>query len=373
MRAGRRRSGLIGWALLAAVFAVVAAACAGSVDPGGVAPQSVFDPAGPVARQQDALWDLVFPIAVGVFILVQGGLIFLVWKFRARGDEALPPKQLHGNTRLEVLWTIIPALILAVIAVPTVQTIFEIAEIPEEAMDIRAVAKQYWFEFQYLGEDGQEVVTATELHVPVDRMVHVRLESLSAIVPDVEPTVGPKVGPVADGVIHSFWVPRLAGKVDMIPGHVNELKFEADEPGRYPGQCAEFCGLSHANMRFTVVAHTPEDYQAWLDAQGQPAGYPPEDASAARGAQIWEDLSCQACHTLDGHPANVDTRIAPNLTHLASRETFAGGMFETTEENLKAWIRNPPAVKPGAQMPPFAADLTDEELDDLVNYLLTLE
>jgi len=254
-----------------------------------------------------------------------------------------------------------------------VRTIFEIAEPPDDPLEVRVIAKQYWFEFQYLGPEGQDVVTATELHVPTGQEVYLRMESLSAVVPDTEPEVGPKLGPVADGVIHSFWVPRLAGKVDIIPGHVRELKFQADEPGRYPGQCAEFCGLSHANMRFDVVAHAPEDYQGWLDAQSEPSAYPPSEEAAARGAEIWEAQSCQACHTLTGHPANVDTRIAPNLTHLASRATFAGGIFETNEENLKAWIRNPPAVKPGAQMPPFDADLSDEELDDLVTYLLTLE
>src|SRR5680860_602245 len=208
------------------------AACAGSPDPGGQAPQSLFDPAGPVARKQDALWELVFPIAVGVFVLVQGGLIFMVVKYRAKGDETVPPKQLHGNTRLEVLWTMIPALILATIAVPTVRTIFEIAGPPDDPLEVRVIAKQYWFEFQYLGPEGQDVVTATELHVPTGQEVYLRMESLSAVVPDTEPEVGPKLGPVADGVIHSFWVPRLAGKVDVIPGYVRELKFQADEPGR---------------------------------------------------------------------------------------------------------------------------------------------
>ncbi|WP_108664948.1 cytochrome c oxidase subunit II [Euzebya rosea] len=329
-------------------------------------PADALNPLGPVARSQDELWDIAYPITIAVFLLVFGGLAFIVVRFRDKGQTELP-KQVHGNTRLEIAWTLIPAVILAVIAVPTVQKIFELAEPPaEDAVLVTAVGKQYWWEFQYTEED---FYTASELHIPVGREVFIELDG------------------TADGadVIHSFWVPSLAGKRDYVPGGQRQLRIEADEPGVYPGLCAEFCGLSHANMRFTVIAHEEADYEAWVDRMQQPVAEP-EDELVAQGAEIAGSV-CIGCHTFTGLEGNADSRFGPNLTHFAAREAFAGYIFdspfgdevedpELAMERMEQWIRDPQSLKPGAQMPGFGSGgdaLTDEQIDAVIAYLGTLE
>jgi cytochrome c oxidase subunit II len=348
--------------VLPAGLALLAAGCtvAGVGGDTGELPQNALDPAGPIARMQDDLWTIVFWIAVGVFVLVQGGILYTVFRFRDRGGDDLPP-QIHGNTRLEILWTIIPALILVGIAVPTVAGIFALAEEPgDDALQVRVIGKQYWWEFEYLGDEGQGVVTANELHIPAGRPIRLELISQSASVPDG-----------VDGVIHSFWVPRLAGKADVVPGHVRYLTIEADEPGTYPGQCAEFCGLSHSRMRFLVIAHDAGDFAAWLDSRAQPA-HSPGEGLAVEGEAVFEEAACINCHALDGHPADSGIRIGPDLTHFASRGVFAGGIFDNDdEEQLRAWLADPPGVKAGAQMPDLG--LTDEQIQALIAYLQTLE
>jgi cytochrome c oxidase subunit II len=337
----------------------------------GELPQNALDPAGPVARSQHELWTMVFPIAVGVFVLVQGAVLWTAIRYRVRGTETSPPKQIAGNTRLEVLWTIIPAVILAVVAVPTVQKIFEIAADPgEQALQVRVVGKQYWWEFEYLGDEGQGVVTANELVIPTDRPVYLHMEARSAVIPDAGPGEN-RNNASADGVVHSFWVPRLAGKQDVVPGHTRRMTIEAEEPGRYPGQCAEFCGLSHARMRFVVEAQEPADFDAWLSAQAQPSEPEPEGL-VAEGQTAVDTAGCLACHAIDGHPADQGARVGPDLTHFASRETFAGAIFRVDDdEDLEAWLRNPPAVKAGAQMPPNL--VSDDTVGPIIEYLRSLE
>jgi cytochrome c oxidase subunit 2 len=360
------------------LLGVLLAGCATANLPGASEslPQSALDPAGPVARQQDSLWTTVLPIAVAVFVLVQGLILFAAFRWRDRGGDDIP-KQVAGNTRLELLWTAIPALILVAIAVPTVQTIFDLAEEPgEEALNVRVIAKQYWWGFEYLGEEGQGVVTANELHIPTDRPVFLQMQSLSATQPDPGIDADPFIGqPVSDGVIHSFWVPRLAGKQDVVPGHTRQLTIQADEPGTYPGQCAEFCGLSHARMRFEVIAHTPDEFQAWLDGQAEPAE-PAEGELVEMGQELFATQQCINCHAIEGYEAAAgqaaDVRIGPDLTHFASRSKYAGGVFDVDdEEGLKAWLRNPQAVKAGAQMPNLG--LSEEQVDALTAYLYSLE
>jgi cytochrome c oxidase subunit 2 len=341
-------------------------------DPGRDIPADALNPLGPVARTQDGLWDLVYPIAIGVFILVFGGLAFIMVRFRDKGQAELP-KQVHGNTKLEITWTLIPAVILAVIAVPTVQTIFELVEEPtEDSILVNVIGKQYWWEFEYVDEG---FFTASELHIPTGRDVFITLDG--SIPEDTTEYSGIYGTPP---VLHSFWVPSLAGKRDYVPGAIRTLRLEADDPGVYPGECAEYCGLSHANMRFTVIAHTPEDYAAWVAGQQEPAAAVAGDELAAQGEM--EFTQCVACHTVQGHPDNAGSRVGPDLTHFAQREAFAGYIFdspfgeevedpEQAMEHLRAWLDNPAGIKPGAQMPDL--NLSAEQIDALIAYLGTLE
>jgi cytochrome c oxidase subunit II len=345
---------LTGWARCAALLCGVALLFVGCAPN---TPQDPLNPAGPFARQPDQLWNLTFWIAVVIFFVVEGAIVFALVKFRHRpGRKAA---QFHGNTRLEVVLTAVPALILAGLAVPTVRTVFTLGSNPSGTMPLTVVAHQFWWEFSY---PDQGIKTANEMHIPTDTTVRLRLEGAAA-------------DPVTGGaeVIHSFWVPRLAGTQDIVPGHVNYLLMEADSPGVYLGQCKEYCGLSHANMRIRVIAHTRDDFEQWVADQQAPAA---TSQLAAEGAALFAgeagDLSqpCAACHSvessLDAQPA-----IGPNLTHFASRDTFAGATFENNEANLRAWLADPSAIKPGATMPDLG--LTRDQIDALVEYLQTLE
>jgi cytochrome c oxidase subunit II len=305
-------------------------------------PYNSLAPEGPVADKQAELYWLVFWIAVGVFVIVEGLLVYALYRFRRRGPDDTP-RQIHGNTRLEILWTIIPALLLAGVAVPTVGTIFDLAQTPTDALEVRVTAHQWWWEVEYPSLD---VVTANEIHVPTDQPVAFTLESKD--------------------VIHSFSVPRLAGKQDVIPGRTNTLTIVAPRAGTYFGQCQEFCGLSHAQMRFRVVAQEPGDFQAWVDGQRPPATSmpPPEIENTVTG-------TCMSCHTITGVGESLGARPAPDLTHLAGRETIAAGLLNNDPEDLARWLANPPGLKAGSKMPDY--DLTDDQIDALVEYLQTLE
>jgi cytochrome c oxidase subunit II len=331
-------------------------------------PQNSLAPAGEVAREIDGLFWLVLWIAVGVFVLVQGLLIFAMIRFRYRRGRDTPV-QVHGNNRLEVMWTVIPALILAGIAVPTVSTIFGLAARPDDPVEIRVIGHQWWWEFEYMDEG---VVTANEMHIPAGREVLLHLESRE--------TPGGLAGFTADGepipedaipVIHSFWVPRLAGKLDLVPGRVHNLTIHADEPGVYRGQCAEYCGLSHANMRMRVIAETPQDYQAWLDAMRAPPPEPAAGSLEAEGAELFQNFgtgSCLACHGLE---PGLGGTVGPNLNRFGARRTLAAGMFPNNEEELRRWLQDPRAVKPGVVMPDY--NLTEDQIDALIAYLMSLE
>jgi cytochrome c oxidase subunit II len=233
-------------------------------------------------------------------------------------------------------------------AIPTIATIFALAREPEGALQVTVTAHQWWWEYEY-HEEG--VITANELHIPAGRPVFLALES--------------------EDVIHSYWVPRLAGKIDVVPGRTNHLTIEADEPGEYHGTCAEYCGLSHANMRFRVFAHTPADYERWVQDQLAPPAEPATDLER-RGLEIFSAEACVACHTVQGVS---EARVGPDLTHFASRTTFAGSIFDRTDEHLAAWLRDAPGVKPGALMPRGIADLglSEDDIDALVAYLQSLE
>jgi cytochrome c oxidase subunit 2 len=307
-------------------------------------PQNSLSPAGPFSRSIDNLINPVFIVAAVVFVLVEVLAVIFVIRYRQRpGPE---PVQVHGNTRLEVGWTLIPFLILVTIAVPTIVTIFKLADKPAGALNVTVIGHQWWWEYRY---DDLGIVTANELHIPVGKPVELKLQS-----PDV---------------IHSYWVPRLNGKTDVVPGRTNHSKLEADNPGTYLGQCTEFCGLSHANMRNRAIAQTSSDFDAWVRGQQQPAVAPdPANADAAAGMTLFTQKGCTGCHTIQGVSKGL---VGPNLTHLQSRSTFAGSMFELNQANLQKWLRNPPGVKPGSKMPNL--NLSSDEIQKLIAYLQTLK
>ncbi len=308
-------------------------------------PQSTLHPHSDYAQDiQDLLEALTFWTVV-IFVLVEGALILAVVKFRNR--PGLPePKHVHGNTLLEVAWTIAPAVILTFVAVPTVLTIFKTqGRAPEGAMKIKVVGHQWWWEFQYpdLG-----VVTASEMHVPVGKTVMVDIET-------------------AD-VLHSFWFPIVAGKRDAVPARTNNLWFTPDSIGVFPGQCAELCGTSHANMKMKLVVQSQTDFDAWIAGQKAPPAEPDSGSLAWRGKQLYSEQACIGCHTIEGISPGV---LGPNLTHVGSRTSLAGAMFENTPEEMTKWIGDAPSRKPGSLMP--ALGLPAEDVAAIVAYLQSLK
>ena len=323
-------------------------------------PLNTLAPEGPQARQIDDLFSLVFWLAVGVFVLVEGLIVFAAIRYRRRAGRE-HPVQVHGNTKLEILWTVIPAAILVVIAVPTIRGIFDLSRRPTgDVVEVRVIAHQWWWEFEYpdLG-----VVTANELHIPVEKPVHIALESM-------EPTES-GTDRKAIPVIHSFWVPRLGGKQDVIPGRTNFMTLEADRPGTYAGQCAEYCGISHANMRLRVIAETQSDFDSWIQRmRAQPAA-PPPGTPEAEGAELFQAFpggSCLQCHGVEPGSGGA---VGPSLQNFGSRQTFGAGLFDNTPENLARWLDDPRAMKPGAIMPDYG--LSEDQIDSLVAYLRSLK
>lgn len=322
-------------------------------------PLTIFEPAGPFAGEADSLFWLVFWIATGVFALVMGILIVILFAFRDRrkGDQK-EPKQLHGSPKLEVLWTVIPALILATIAVPTVASIFDLTECSPDAMEVDVIGHQWWFEYYYPDAD---IYTANVMVVPVGQEVCAQMTS--------------------NDVIHSFWIPALNGKRDVVPGQTTTLRLQADEPGDFWGHCAEFCGLSHSLMRARVQAVSQSEFDQWVENQVSPAALPAEDDPNYEGYQVYLNKQCVQCHTVrfdDSGASNIvppEAFNGPELTHFASRNTFAGATLpeedQTYNEALRHWLANPPEVKPGSFMPNLA--LTEQEIDALIVWLESLE
>jgi cytochrome c oxidase subunit 2 len=309
-------------------------------------PQSTLHPQSEYAGWiQELLESLVFWVVV-IFVVVEAALIVAVVRFRSR--PGLPePRPVHGHTPLEIAWTIAPALILAAVAVPTVATIFKTqSRPPEGALQVQVIGHQWWWEFRYPQLD---VVTANELHVPEGRPVDLTLET-------------------AD-VIHSFWVPAMGGKRDVVPARKNRLWFTAAVADTFLGQCAELCGVSHANMRMKMMVLPPERFDAWVAAQrAGPVEPDTAAAEAARGKQVYMQAGCIACHTIRGVSAGV---LGPDLTHVGSRTTIAAGMWENTPEHMARWIEDPPARKPGTTM--LKLNLPPDQIADLVAYLQSLK
>jgi cytochrome c oxidase subunit 2 len=333
---------------VAVVLGLVLSACSRETQP-----QNVLDPKAPIARQLDDLWNPVFAISVAVFVLVEVLVLVVVFRFRRRSDDD-SPKQIHGNNVMEIGWTVAPALLLAGVGFFTVLNIGKLDAIPKgnDVMRVNVTGHQWWWEFEY---PTQGIVTANEMHIPVDERIDVRLTS-------------------AD-VIHSFWPPKLAGKLDVVPGRMNhmEIKTKGVTPGTYWGQCAEYCGLSHANMRLKVIVHSTSGYEKWAAGQQSDANFDFADDSAEKsGLELFRSKGCGGCHTINGYTAG---KVGPNLTHFMSRKVFAGAIFANNEEELKAWLRNPPKQKPmmpnnGMGMPNL--NLAENEISDLIAFLQSL-
>jgi cytochrome c oxidase subunit II len=411
MKRFRSSAAVIGIAISVAIFVVlwVAMLVSGLTSPGRL-PLNVLDPKGPYAQMIEDLSIPVFAIAGFVFAGVLGAIVVIVLRYREKGDpelDATPePRQTHGHTAAEITWTAIPAAILAVVAVLTAVTILDLAAEEPDSLKVEVFGQQWWWGYRYdVDQDGRfdsndDVETATELVIPVGRPIELAVTS--------------------NDVIHSFWIPGLNGKRDAVPGLSSFWKLQADEPGVYRGQCTEFCGLSHANMRMLVRAIPADEFDRWIADQQKPAAEPTDELAQEGLAQFRNN--CASCHLVDGvnneelaqNPVPLIAGIAPNLTHLMSRGTFAGSIFNLHYPNpdgsdqpfgatctqprecgdpndiglagnpdnpvytpvLESWLRNAPAMKPMAAddrrgMPNLG--LTQDQIDALVAYLKTLK
>lgn len=377
-------------------------------------PNSVFHARTDFNRDVQSLFGLLIWLGLAVFVFTEVMLLYAIWKYRSRPGKAHQPEQVHGNTKLEILWTVIPAVVLAIIAVPTVQTVFKTQTAARgDALQIEVIGHQWWWEFKYPQYD---VSTANEVYMPIGRTVNFALKT-------------------AD-VIHSFWIPGLGGKRDLVNNRTNYLWFTPDSVSAggeaFNGLCAEYCGTSHANMRFKAFAVTPEEFASWIahqqqgpmvvfpaTAQTPPATPPPQPTQAGftsfapdrmpaytvpqtpipaavtfdttlvgdvtRGAQLVAYGTCIACHSVKGSPT-LKAHVGPDLTHVGSRLTIAGGLFPNDKRHLGAWIKNARAMKPGSFMPAQArgqydpilkstlsVGLSDQQVADIVAYLLALK
>jgi cytochrome c oxidase subunit 2 len=384
------------------------------------APQDTFVAEGEYAEMINRLMAPVWLIAGLVFIVVLGGALIISLRFRAKDEEEFDdiPAQIHGHNALEIGWTVLPALVLAVIGFFSVAAIFTLNEdLPEDAVEIEVIGNQWWWEYRYdVDQDGEfDIVTANDLIIPAGEKVRLNIS--------------------ARDVIHSFWAPKLNGKRDAVPNRWHPWNLQANEPGEFIGQCTEFCGLSHAEMRIKVIALERSDYDAWVEAQQTDAPTYTEDdmSEEAKGYRVFTGQLCASCHLIEGvnddnfsdegigefnrdimggpgtitDPELQASRHAPNLTHLMSRTTFAGAKFNLRRDTdyctdlgetwadepedlercldrgaLEAWLRNPPAEKamqpepvPGRSpirgMPNL--ELSEEQIDQLIAYLVTLK
>ncbi len=330
-------------------------------------PQSTFDIAGPVARSQLTLFYWIFWAAVFVFVTVGGALIYVAIRFRRRPGDG-DPVQTHGHTKLEIAWTIAPALILVVVAIPTILTVFDNANSPDpDGLTVEATAHQWWFEFRYPHptNENEQIVFANELHLPVNKVVNVNLHS--------------------EDVIHSFWIPKIAGKVDMVPNNDNNMWIQSEQLGEFYGQCAEFCGESHSKMKFRVIVESQEDFDQWLLAQAAPA-VEPVTPLQVKGSELFRSAGCSGCHAtsaimnLAPDGSQLKGRRGPNLTHVASRGRLGAGELPQNPESFRLWVSDPGSVKPGNIMAtegkPYVdpdSALSEQDVSALVAYLRSLK
>jgi len=348
----RTRGALAIQILVTLVSPVTAASAVSPSNPSGST--SIFSP---VSTPADSIFGLsLFVLAVTgvIFAIVFSLLVYSAVKFRKRaGDDGREPPQIYGSNQLELAWTVIPVLVVVVLFLATARVIHGVqdARRPPGTIEVTVVGHQFWWEYRY-PQFG--FATANELHVPVSDPKQPTPTFLTLLSADTD---------------HSFWVPRLAGKTDLIPNHPNTMWIDPRETGLYLGQCAQYCGTQHAKMLLRVYVESRADFDHWVETQRQSvAASAPQDASAAEGRRVFETTACINCHAVKGTVANG--RFGPDLTHLMSRDTLASGAAPNSPENLRLWIQNPDAIKPGSLMP--GMNLTDQEFDQLTAYLLTL-
>jgi cytochrome c oxidase subunit II len=312
---------------------------------------SVLKPESTPADTIYRLSFLVTAINVSVFAIVFGLLVYVLFRFgRRTQDLEREPPQVYGSTQIELAWTVIPVLIVLILFLATARVIHGIqdARKPESAVDVTVTGHQFWWEFRY---PKYGVITANELHIPVSdpsRPTPTYLRLLSA---DTD---------------HSFWIPQLAGKTDLIPNRTNEMWMDPRSTGVYIGQCAQYCGTQHAKMLLRVTVDTQTEFAEWIRHQQKAAAVANTEPI---GRHVFENTACVNCHGIAGTIASG--RFGPDLTHLMSRSTIASGAAANTTENLRLWVKNPDAIKPGSLMP--AMKLSDSDLDAIVKYLRTLE
>ena len=313
-------------------------------------PTNIFAPVSTPAKSIFGLSMFVLAVTAAIFVVVFTLLAYSVVKFRKRlNDDGREPPQVYGSNQVEIAWTVIPVLVVLTLLVATARVIADVqnAVRSDNTIEVTAIGHQFWWEFRY---PALGVATANELHVPVSDGNHPTPTFIKLLSADTD---------------HSFWVPRLAGKTDLIPNHPNSMWIDPHETGLYLGQCAQYCGTQHAKMLLRVYVQSREDFERWIRDQRQPAVV--ADA-VSEGRRVFETTACINCHSVAGTMATG--HFGPDLTHLISRETIAAGAALNTPENLRLWIRNPDAIKPGSLMP--AMQLNDRDLDALTAYLETL-
>ena len=312
---------------------------------------SIFSPASTPAQSIYSLSMFVLAITGGIFLVVGGLIAYAAVRFRQRpDDDGSEPPQIFGSNQIELSWTIIPVLIVVVLFLATARMIFAIQDAPKPpaALEVTVIGHQFWWEFRY---PALHITTANELHIPASDTATSRPTYMKLTSADV---------------IHSFWVPRLAGKMDLLPNRINELWMDPHTPGLYEGQCAQFCGVQHAKMLLRVYVDTPDQFAAWVKQEQQPAA---QDPAVAAGRHEFESQSCMNCHAIAGTAAHG--QFGPDLTHLASRKTIASGAADNTTENLERWITDPDQIKQGSLMP--SLHLTADQVREITAYLNTLQ
>src|SRR5579859_7226141 len=337
-----------GVALLLVGVLLAAGLCAATPQDHSVT--SIFDSHSTPADSIRQLSLFILGVTGLIFLVVFSLLSYVVVKFRGRAaDKEHEPAQVYGSTQIELAWTIIPILIVVVLFLATARVIHAIQDVPKpaEAVQVTAIGHQFWWEFRY---PGFGVVTANELHVPVSDPSHPTPTFLTLLSADTD---------------HSFWIPELAGKTDLIPNHPNRIWMDPLRPGIFLGQCAQYWRGQPGKVLLRISRDSPADFAAWFRGQQQPAF---QDASVATGRRVFESNACMNCHAVAG--TNANGRFGPDLTHLMSRVTIASGAATNTPQNLRLWIEDPNAIKPGSLMP--AMKLSDSDLDAVVSYMETL-